>query len=140
MPFYDRACPQCSWKAIDVFEPIAAPAAVCPDCGHITDRVWITKPPNVNGDEIWYTQVNGFATPREFRSKSERRRALKEAGWREADSHVPVQGSDKSPFTRRWESGGTAWLAAAEDLIKRHHNGEFAGSTPEPPDAPWNIR
>ena len=140
MPFYDRACPACHARAIDVLEPIHASDPPCPTCATPMIRTWFTTSATVIRDEIWHTQVNGFKTPRKFYSKAERRRALKEAGWVEQNTHIPSPGSDKSSHTTNWAAtGGTKWLQDAEALAKGHHNGEFTGHDPVP-DATIHFR
>ena len=131
MPIYDRLCPGCHARAIDVLEPINTPDPLCPTCAAPMGRTWFTTSATVIRDEIWHTQVNGFTTPRMFYSKAERRRALKEAGWVEQNTHIPAPGSDKSKHTTNWlATGGTKWLQDAEALAKGHHNGDFAGNDP----------
>ena len=83
MPFYDRLCTACGTTQIDSFEPVEPPRLLCADCGEPTERAWLTKPSNVIPDSMDWTQVNGCKRPIRFRSKSERRRYLKGAGWRE---------------------------------------------------------
>ena len=134
MPFYDRQCEACGWSAIDVFEPVEATAPQCPKCGSYMARAWLTKPPNTIGDEVDFIQHNGTKHPIRFRSKIEFRRWLKETGNRVSDSHIGLQGSDKSPYTTRHFAGGKDWLANAEHLAKTHHNGEFAGKEPDEPE------
>lgn len=136
MPNYDRLCNACGWVAIDVLEPIAAPPVACPQCEAETIRVWLTAPPNVIGDEMDHIQVNGLRHPRRFRSKQELARWRKSEGFTVLDEHIPLQGTDKSPHTSRWASGGKQWLADAEELARR--NGAAEGTTPEEP-CEWNI-
>lgn len=135
MPLYDRLCNGCGWVAIDVIEPIHAGTVTCPACGDPTERAWLTKSSNVIGDEMDHVQVNGLKTPRRFRSKQERKRWLKEAGYEEKGEHKGLQGSDKSPHTTRWEGGGKEWLAKAEALAQRH--GGIGAKEPE--EAPFHV-
>jgi putative FmdB family regulatory protein len=137
MPNYDRLCPSCGWVAVDVLEPIAAPPVACPDCGAETQRVWLSAPPNVIGDEMDHVQVNGLRHPRRFRSKQEHKRWLKAEGFVIKDEHKPLVGTDKSPHSTRWASGGKQWLADAEALAQR--NGTAEGIIPEE-EHHWHIR
>lgn len=135
MPFYDRACSACAWTQIDAFERVTCPAPPCPDCGAETTRVWLSKPPNVIGDECDIIQENGFRHPRRFRFKSDRRRALKEAGCQEAVRHVGAKGSDRSKHTINWGARMDAkTLENALALVSR------ASTTwSEPPLPPVNM-
>lgn len=119
MPFYDRACPDCTWTAIDRFERIEPGIVLCPDCGSPTERAWLTKPSNVVGDEMEHTQVNGLAQPRRFTSKIEHRRWLKANIYRIADDHVPLQGSDRSPHSSRWAAISQETLDGAKAMLER---------------------
>lgn len=76
----------------------------CPECGGTTDVIWQTSFPNIIRDEIpgGMTIHNMTATPETFYSKSEHRRRVKELGLTIRDTHVGLQGSDKSPHTTRW--------------------------------------
>jgi hypothetical protein len=98
--------------------------------------VWLSAPPNVIGDEMDHVQVNGLRHPRRFRSKQEHARWLKSEGFTVKDEHKPLLGSDKSPHSTRWASGGKKWLADAEALAAR--NGSGSGNQPEE-DHRWNI-
>lgn len=133
MPFYDRRCTGCEWKAVDVLEPITlAISVVCPVCHEPTERAWLSAPPNVIGDECDFTSNNGEKTPIRFRSKADHKRWLREKGYVVKDSHVGEAGSDKSKFSTRWVGGGKQWMADAEELAKR--NGSASGTTPTPDD------
>ena len=85
-------------------------------------RVWVTKPASVIGDECDIWQENGFHTPRHFRSKSARARALLEKGLDPHYSkHVTLPGTDKHPETSDWSKGSmdAYTLAAAAILVTR---------------------
>jgi hypothetical protein len=56
----------------------------------------------VRGDEIDFVQHNGTKEPIRFRSRGEFKRWLKEHNYEVGDSHVPLKGSDKSPYTSDW--------------------------------------
>jgi hypothetical protein len=134
MPLYDRRCGVCGWTVIDVVEPVTpATPPECPDCGSLTERAWLTAPPNVIGDACDFVSHNGERHSVRFRSKAEHKRWLKEKGYVVNDGHVGAAGSDKSKFSARWESGGPQWLADAEALARR--NGTAKGRTPTPDDA-----
>jgi hypothetical protein len=104
MPCYDRRCTGCAWQAIDVFEPVYLQAPVCPLCGAVTQRAWLSKPPAVIGDEIpgGFVQENFGVQPETFYSKSSMARRAKELGLMPLVRHVGEQGSDKSKHTTRW--------------------------------------
>lgn len=76
----------------------------CPECGAATDVIWQSSFPNIIRDEIpgGMTIHNMGPTPETFYSKSEHRRRVKELGLSVKDTHVGLQGSDKSPHTSRW--------------------------------------
>lgn len=138
MPLFDRLCPHCGWQAIDVWEKPQAPAVACPECGGETRRAWLTRAAAVIGDEMDHTQVNGTREPIHFTSKQERKRWLKEQGYRENDAHVGQNGTDKSTLSTKWVTGGKQWLADAETLAQRH--GTFKGNQPEPdPSSEFHI-
>jgi hypothetical protein len=119
MPLYDRIC-RCGWTAIDVWEPIAAPTHACPDCGHLTERAWLTKTTTVIGDECDFVQHNGTPVPIRFRSKAEFARWKKEHGYTNVDTHIGKPGSDKSPFTTNWAASYDPYTAAnVKELLER---------------------
>lgn len=121
MPTFDRLCPSCGWTKIDSLEPTTPQPVLCDECGEPTERAWLTKPANVIGDEMDWTQTNGLKHPRRFRSKSEHRRWLKESGWTVKERHA--------------EAGGKDWLAKAEALAQRHGG----VGTKEPESEPLNV-
>lgn len=137
---FDRGCTICGWQVEDVLEPVAAPIIACPVCDASTERLWFSKASNVIGDECQFTQTNGLRHPREFRSKQEHRRWLKENGFLVKDSHATMDGTDKAEHTTAWTAGGAAWLKAAEELARRNHNGQFVGNDPALPDVQFPVR
>jgi len=72
-------------------------------------RAWVTKPPNVVGDEIDLVSHNGEKHPMRFRSRADHRRWLKEKGYRIKD--------DASGHS---STGGVQWLKDAEVLATRN--------------------
>lgn len=98
----------------------------------------------VNGDEIpggeW--QENGFHTPQKFYSKKDRDRALAARGYEIRVRHVPIPGTDKSPYTSDWSKGSIdpQTLANAKALVERV--GKSKGQDAPEPDVPvrWTIR
>jgi hypothetical protein len=83
-----------------------------------------------------HLQINGLKEPRRFRSKAERKRALKEAGFVEANCHVPRYGSDKGLDTTNWAAQYDPYTAAnVKELLERAFQ-----QTPEPAVKPLNIR
>lgn len=114
MPYYDRLCNRCGWLAVDALEACYADAPACPDCGTLTVRTWLTKPPTAIGDAMDHVQVNGLKEPRRFTSKQERRRWMKENGFREFVRHI-----DGSPHTERWATMDALTLANATALVTR---------------------
>src|SRR5207245_8295763 len=85
MPTYDRLCFACGWVAVDVLEPMCCDPSPCPECGAVTERAWLTKPPNVVGDEVDFVSRNGEKHPVRFRSRADHRRWLNEKGLRIQD-------------------------------------------------------
>ena len=117
--FFDRRCPECGWVRIDSFEPSEAPIILCDDCGEPTERAWLTKASNVIGDAMDWTQRNGTKIPIHFTSKQERKRWMKQEGWREADYHMGDQGSDKNKFTQPWATMSQETLDGAKAMLER---------------------
>jgi predicted RNA-binding Zn-ribbon protein involved in translation (DUF1610 family) len=116
MPRYDQRCLSCGWEdEITVSSGVHPP---CPRCDGQTDRVW-RKASNVASDECDFTVEHGFKTPRRFRSRSEWRRAMNEAGIRPYDKFTPIAGTDKprvGGITRShppMDPDHLAWLANA---------------------------
>lgn len=66
------------------------------------------------GDECDFYDPN---LQRRFTSKSEHDRAIKERGWVRKVKHVGLQGSDKSPYTQRWDTCPAALLISEADRI-----------------------
>jgi DNA-directed RNA polymerase subunit RPC12/RpoP len=108
MPMYDRACPRCSYRLIDSWEPVKKPNIECPECGAWTERVWLSAPPNVIGDDIpgcidiRHGLCHEDGTPQRFYSKSEIRREAERRGFVNRVEHKGSRGSDKSKHTTRW--------------------------------------
>ena len=121
-----------------MWEPITVGVKPCPDCGAPTKRAWLTKATTVIGDEIDHVQVNGCKTPIRFRSRAERKRYLKEHGWREQDYFAPMPGSDKSKHGDvRWDTYDAYTANNVRILIERAFK---APSVAEPDVPPVNIR
>lgn len=117
---YDRCCPSCEWRAIDVWEPVHQAAPACPTCGELTTRAWLSKAPTAIGDEMYHWQVNGLAEPRLFESKQDHRRWMKESGYYNATRHVGMDGTDKSKFTTNWAATYDPYTAEnARILVER---------------------
>jgi len=123
-PVFDRICLACGWVAVDQLEPITCPNPPCPDCGAMTARAWLTKPPNVVPDSTDFVSHNGEKHPVRFRSKADHRRWLKEKGLRVKD--------DASHHS---STGGKQWLEDAEVLATR--NGAARGERVE--DDPLHV-
>jgi hypothetical protein len=88
------------------------------------------------GDECDFTQVNGLKAPRRFRSKQEHKRWLKANGYEIVDTHVGLQGSDKSPHTTNWASTYDPYTAEnAKILIER----AFKSATIDAPPVQLHI-
>jgi hypothetical protein len=64
-----------------------------------------------------------------FYSRSEKRRWLKAHGIEEMVRHVPVPGSDSSPYTTSWASVD---LEAAKALAERQAHTKATSREPEP--------
>ena len=60
--------------------------------------------PTIIGDACDVWQENGTPVPIHFQSKSDRRVWLKANGLEERVRHVPLPGTDKSPYTTNWSS------------------------------------
>ena len=106
MPMYDRQCPRCGVMILDCLEPITSPLVVCVKCSVATERVWLSHPPAVAGDEcditIRHGLVNEDGSPRHFTSKAEIARVAKEKGLFNRVEHLGRQGGDRSKHTTRW--------------------------------------
>ena len=70
-------------------------------------------------DSMDHVQINGCKEPIHFTSKQERKRWLKENGYREYVRHIGVDGSDKSKHTTRWATMDAYTLANAKELLER---------------------
>jgi hypothetical protein len=127
MPFYDRLCRGCSWSKVDSLELISAPDLICPVCGAVTERARLAGGTvHITRDEIpgGFIDENLGPEPVRYDSKSERRRLMKERGLvgdMDAVRHVGVQGSDKSPYTVRWDTCPAALLVSEADRIAQWH-------------------
>lgn len=123
MPSWARQCKTdgCSYYVDFVLEKSDDPNPSCPQCGGETYRSWGKRFPNIIRDEFVTPMVDDImdAQTQVFHTKSEHRRAMKERGLSLKETHVGLQGSDKSPHTTRWDAGVD--LKAAEDLIRRHY-------------------
>ena len=87
---------------------------------------------SVLSDECDFMVENGFPEPRRFTSKADHRRALAEQGFELGVRHVPLQGSDRSPYTTDWSKcTDPQTLANAAILVAR--NGTAKGRDPAPP-------
>lgn len=133
MPLYDRKC-DCGWQAVDVWEAVHAENPPCPTCGEPTQRAWFTKASTVIGDAMHHWQKNGTKTPILFTSKLERKRWLKANNYREVDTHVPEQGSDKSKFTTNWAAQYDPYTANNVKILL-----ERAFKAPIIPDEPLDM-
>ena len=107
MPMYDRLCSN-GHQLIDCWEPINSPEVLCKACQAPTERVWLTKPAAVIGDDIpggiWIRHglCNTDGTPRKYYSKTEINAEAKRRGLVNQVEHVGEQGSDKSRHTVKW--------------------------------------
>jgi hypothetical protein len=136
MPLYDRTCTVgCGWQAVDRWEPVQTVSPLCPACSAPTVRAWLTKATSVIGDEIDHVQVNGTKTPIRFRSKQDRKRWLKEQGYREYDTHQGDVGSDKSKHTTSWTQSYDAYTAENVRILLERAFTQPAVRT----DAPLNM-
>lgn len=119
MPMYDFKCE--GGHEFEALAPVGTEHLRCrhAGCSHYADKVWVTNPSNVIGDECDIWQENGFSEMRHFTSKSERLRAIREAGCSEAVRHIGVPGSDKSPHTVSWSAISPETLESARALLER---------------------
>lgn len=95
----DFICPD--GHVTEVWRAVYGERPTC-HCGATTEILWQNSMPNIIGDECDFTVHNLSSQPERFRSKQEHRRRCKELGVVVKDQHVPVQGSDKSPYTKPW--------------------------------------
>lgn len=117
MPMYDFKCEEDHLS--EALRPLGTQEIPCPTCGKVATKVWMSHTPAVIGDACDIHQENGFPTVQHFTSKSERRRALKEAGIQEMHRHVGVPGTDKSPHTTLWSAISAETLANAKAMLER---------------------
>jgi hypothetical protein len=108
-------CGTCGRELIDVFAKVeerqrlcGTPVQACGGeipCPGIMERMWMTKPPAVIGDEIDITIRHGLCsedgTPRRYTSKSEIAREAKRRNLYNRVEHRGAKGGDKSKFTTR---------------------------------------
>lgn len=82
-----------------------------------------------------FWQTNGFREPRKFYSKSARDQALAANGFEIRVRHVPVPGTDKSPYTTDHSKGcmDAGTLESARILVSR---GATRTREPRPQDDP----
>lgn len=95
------------------------------------------------GDECDVIQENGFAHPTRFTSKQALKKALDAKGLEMKVRHVPIPGTDKSPYTSDW-ARGTVDLDAAAALVDpaRRTQGPVTHHDVTGPSVPitWTIR
>lgn len=95
------------------------------------------------GDECDIVQENGFAQPTRFRSKSALKKALDARGLEMRVQHVPIPGSDKSPFTTSWAGMDATTLQNAADLLDPARRTKTTTSTDQTPSGltvTWQTR
>jgi hypothetical protein len=116
MPLYDMKCGTCGRELIDVFAKVEERQRLCGapvqayggevPCPGIMERVWMTKPPTVIGDEIDIEIKHGLCnedgSPRRYTSKSEIAREAKRRGLYSRVEHVGTKSGDRSRHTTRW--------------------------------------
>lgn len=137
MPIYDVRCAEYGHVS-EVLTTVEDRAHPCPLCLQPTERVWRGKATTVIPDAIDVVQENGFKEPRRFRSKIERRRALKEAGVEECVQHRPMAWTDKSQHTMNHaQIMDPVTMENARILVSRP--GALKGNDDEPP-VKMNIR
>jgi hypothetical protein len=112
MPLYDTRCLVCGAEQVDVWAAINE-TTKC-NCGGDTERMWRTR--HVTSDECRILQENGFRHPTLFTSKEALRKALDAKGLEMRVRHVPIPGTDRSPYTTDW-SRGTVDLVAATAAV-----------------------
>jgi hypothetical protein len=114
---------------------------ICPQCGGTLEiGGWPFCPDHAPGrsgaiaDDIpgGITLENYGPNPVTFYSHSERRRYMREHGLEECVRHVPVPGTDKSPYTTSWASVD---LDAAKALAERQAHTKAIVREAEPPAA-----
>lgn len=97
---YDQGCTLCEWEGEINSRPYSNPP--CPACGAATERRW--KAVGMVRDEIpggqWIHNLGHV--PVKVYSRSELRDKAAAAGLELRTKHVPLKGTDKSPFTQRF--------------------------------------
>lgn len=93
----------------------------CPVCGQATERLWTRGGAAVRQDEFigGLTLENIGDQPVTVYSRSELKRELNARGLEECVRHVPVPGTDSSPFTTRWDVPSQYTLDQAKALLER---------------------
>ena len=96
MPRYDFVCPN-GHELLDHIKSIHEPHPSCPECGELTDTLWLGLAPGVVGDELPVgTEIRHLShKPLRFDTKTELKRYCNEHGWVHADE-TPV------PYKVRW--------------------------------------
>lgn len=117
MPMYDYKCP--NGHEFEGLYPVGVDIVPCRECDAGANKVWVTKPSNIVGDEIDYIDENLGPEPIRIRSKAERRRIMKERGLEEFIRHTGVPGTDKSPHTTNWGSISQVTLDGAKAMLER---------------------
>lgn len=101
---YDQGCMACEWLGEIWTEPYTHPP--CPACGGMTERRW--RRLGIIRDEIpggqWIENLGH--EPVKVYSQSELKAKAAERGLELRVKHVPVPGTDKSPYTTSWSAAG----------------------------------
>lgn len=123
----DDRCDKCG-------EPV--PVGGWPWCPHGVGRVNSVIPDDYGRDIVCETMAHHPVT---YRTRSERRRLMKQYGVEEFVRHQPVQGSDRSTQTTDW-SRGSVDLDGATSLLERMSG--RAGKQTDAPAVPhtWTVR
>lgn len=137
MPRFDQRCPTCQWQGEVIVEPFVNPA--CPTCGGQTERLWVSSA-DIHGDEIpgGLEIENLGPDPITFYSKSEIVKEARRRGLEPMVRHVPLPGTDRSPYTTNWAVASPWMLEQAKVLLERVERERASSPQPEP-DGPGAI-
>ena len=92
---------------------------------------------SIEGGELYYHGIcNPDGSPKRYYSRSEIRQAEKERGVENVVRHVPLPGTDKSPYTTDWSKGSmdAQTLENVRVLLSRQTKSSSWGKESSPED------